>query len=151
MFLLRGKLEVFKTWGYIGVFLLNLLGNATIIVPAAPGIIGALAAGSVLNPILVSVFSALGATIGETTGYLAGFGGKGFVEDNKWVAKIDKWMKKYGLWTIFALAAIPNPLFDVAGIISGATGIPLYKYLIVVFAGKLIKFGIISLLGYAIL
>jgi uncharacterized membrane protein YdjX (TVP38/TMEM64 family) len=51
------------------------------------------------------------------------------------------------LWTLFVLAVIPNPLFDLAGIVAGATKIPIYKYFIVVALGKIVKFGVFSYLG----
>jgi uncharacterized membrane protein YdjX (TVP38/TMEM64 family) len=56
-------------------------------------------------------------------------------------------MDKYGLWALFVLAVVPNPLFDIAGIIAGATKIPVYKYFLVVSLGKLVKFVTISYLG----
>lgn len=134
-------------WGYIGLFVLSILGNATIILPV-PVILTAFIGGAIFNPFIVGVVVSLGASIGEMTGYLAGMGGKTLVEGNKKrIERIEGWMKKYGLWTLFFLAAIPNPLFDLAGIVAGATGIPIYKYLIVVWLGKLIKFAIFAYLG----
>ena len=56
-------------------------------------------------------------------------------------------MDKFGLWALFVLAAIPNPFFDLAGIVAGATEVPIYKYLIVVWFGKLIKFSAFAYLG----
>jgi uncharacterized membrane protein YdjX (TVP38/TMEM64 family) len=56
-------------------------------------------------------------------------------------------MGKYGLWVIFVLAAIPNFLFDLAGIVSGAIKIPVYKFLLVTWAGKFIRYLLIAYLG----
>jgi len=89
----------------------------------------------------------LGATIGELTGYLAGIGGGVIIEKDPRVGKVKKWMEKYGLWTLFVLAVIPNPLFDLAGIVAGATKVPVYKYFLVVWLGKFVKFVSISFLG----
>ena len=146
IFIFRGKLVYLQNFGYVGIFLLSMLGNATVILPV-PAFLTALIGGAVFNPIIVGVVAALGATIGELTGYYAGVGGKEFVKTDDKIIKIEKWMQKYGLWTIFFLAAIPNPAFDLAGMVAGASKIPVWKYLVVVFPGKLIKFIIIAYAG----
>lgn len=146
VFIFRDKFENLQSYGYLGLFALSILGNATIILPI-PIILTAFIGGAVFNPLIVGVVVSLGATIGELTGYLAGVGGGEIVEKDPRVQKIRKWMDKYGLWTLFVLAVVPNPLFDIAGIIAGATKIPVYKYFIVVWLGKLIKFVTISYIG----
>ena len=146
IFAFRDKFVSLRGYGYLGLFLLSILGNATIILPV-PIILTAFLGGAVFNPLAVGIIVSLGATIGELTGYLAGAGGGEIVEKDKRILKIRKWMEKYGLWTIFILAAVPNPLFDLAGIVAGATKIPVYKYFSVVWLGKLIKFVTISYLG----
>ncbi len=56
-------------------------------------------------------------------------------------------MRRYGLWVIFVLALIPNPVFDVAGIICGVLRIPVWKFLLAAGAGKVLKATIIAYLG----
>ncbi|KKR73120.1 MAG: putative membrane protein [Candidatus Woesebacteria bacterium GW2011_GWA2_40_7] len=56
-------------------------------------------------------------------------------------------MKKRGFLTLFLLAAIPNPIFDMAGFVAGATEVSVKKYLIAVWLGKLIKFSAIAYAG----
>ena len=148
-FILRDKITHLQNLGYFGVFITNLLGSATIILPI-PSFVTTVAAGTFLSPFLTGIFSALGSTIGELTGYYAGVGGEEFVKKDKNIQKVESWMDKYGLWVVFVLAAVPNPLFDIAGIISGASGIPVRKYLIAVFAGKLIKFLFLAYLGFGV-
>ncbi|MEK7470425.1 MAG: VTT domain-containing protein [Patescibacteria group bacterium] len=146
IFIFRDKLTYLQNFGYVGIFFLSLLGNATVILPV-PAFLTALVGGAVFNPFIVGIVAALGATIGELTGYYAGVGGSEFVKTDEKIVKIQKWMEKYGLWTIFFLAAIPNPAFDLAGMVAGASKIPVWKYLLVVFPGKLIKFIIIAYAG----
>ncbi len=136
--------------GYFGLFIINLIGSATIILPV-PALVTTIAAGAFLNPLLAGTVSAAGSTIGELTGYYTGVGGGELVENNKNIDKVRKWMDKYGLWVVFILAVIPNPFFDLAGIVSGASGISIRKYLIAVFSGKLIKFVILAYVGFGIL
>jgi uncharacterized membrane protein YdjX (TVP38/TMEM64 family) len=149
-FILGDKLIYLKNLGYFGLFIINLIGSATIILPV-PALVTTVAAGAFLNPLLAGIFSAVGSTIGELTGYYTGVGGKGFVKKDKRIEKVEKWMDKYGLWVVFVLAAIPNPIFDLAGIVSGASGISVRKYLVAVLGGKLIKFILLAYLGLGLL
>ncbi len=146
IFLNRDKFGDLESYGYLGIFLISLLGNATIVLPV-PVILTAFLGGGIFNPLVVGVVASLGATIGELTGYMAGISGRGLIENKGKIEKVKNWMSKHGLWTLFVLAVIPNPLFDLAGIVAGATRIPVYKYLIVVWLGKLIKFLAFSFLG----
>ncbi|MBL7036643.1 VTT domain-containing protein [Candidatus Microgenomates bacterium] len=142
----RNDLANLKEFGLLGIFFISILGNATIVIPA-PVVVTAFVGGSVFNPYLVGVITAAGATIGELTGFLAGHGGTAVVKETKKYKKIKKWMHKSGFLTISVLAAIPNPLFDLAGIISGVTKYPLYKFLTATFIGKTIKFVTIAVIG----
>lgn len=145
IFIFRKELIGLKSYGYLGLFLLNLLGSATIILPT-PLFLTTFVVASFYNPFFVGLVSSLGSALGELTGYLVGFTGQEIVEDKR-IKKVEKWMQRYGLWVVFVLAAIPNPLFDLAGIVAGASEIPVWKYLIVVWSGKLIKFMVIAYLG----
>lgn len=146
IFIFRDQLLYFKHFGYLGLFILNTLGSATLVLPT-PLFMTAFAAGSVLNPFIVTVVSSLGSAIGELTGYWAGIGAEDLIESNKNVNRVKKWMDKYGLFALFTLSAIPNPIFDAAGIFAGATKIPIWKYLIVVWLGKMVKFAFLAYLG----
>lgn len=146
IFIFRDKLVDFESYGYLGIFVISVLGNATIILPV-PVILTAFLGGGIFNPLLVGLVSSFGATIGELTGYIAGRSGRVVIKNNAKFEKIEKWMAKYGLWTIFVLAVIPNPAFDLAGIVSGATKIPVWKYFLVTWAGKFIKFLAFAYIG----
>ncbi len=146
IFIYRDKLVELRSYGYFGLFLLNTLGSATIFLPT-PLFLTAFAAGAVYNPLIVALVASLGAAIGELTGYAAGIGAEELLEKDIKIKKVKSWMDKYGLWALFFLAAIPNPLFDMAGIIAGATKMPIYKYFIAVWPGKFIKYLVISFSG----
>lgn len=83
------KLANLQSFGYLGVFLANLIGSATIIFPV-PSFATTVAVGAFSNPILTAFFSSLGSTIGELTGYFAGRGGEEIAEDNKKIEKVKK-------------------------------------------------------------
>lgn len=133
-------------YGYFGIFLINLLGSATIVIPA-PSLVATFVGGSILNPLLVGIVSGIGASIGELTGYLAGYGGSALVTDHNHYKRIEKWMSKNGFVTILVLALIPNPIFDLSGIFAGATGYPVKRFFTAVVIGKTLRFIGVALLG----
>ncbi len=146
VFALRDRVEQMASLGYPGVFLVSLLGNATLILPV-PGLVLVFAMGSALNPLVVGVVAGIGMAIGEMTGYLAGYSGSAIVEDNKHYAQIEQYVHRFGGWVIFLLALIPIPLFDVAGIAAGAIRFPVVWFLVAAGAGKIIKATAVALAG----
>ena len=134
----RDELAGLGAYGYPGLFLINLFSSATLILPL-PGLALAFAAGGSLDPRLVGLAVGCGSTLGELTGYLAGYSGRGVVEDRAHYEQMRSWMARYGLWVLFVLSLVPNPLFDIAGITAGALRIPAWKFLLASGAGKIIK------------
>ena len=134
----REKLQVLKTYGYPGIFLFSILANATILIPI-PGVVFTSAMGAVFNPFWVSIASGMGAAIGELSGYMAGFSGRGVVENSERYKRVVAWMRKYGDITILVLAFIPNPLFDLAGMIAGVLKMPFWKFMAYCVVGKILK------------
>ncbi len=132
--------------GYLATFYLNLVGAATIILPL-PGVLAACVAAEQslgLSPVLIGVVGSAGATIGETTAYLAGFAGHNVVTKLRWYPRIHKLMERNGAATLFVVSAIPTPFFDLAGIAAGALKYPFKKFWLYVFAGKLIRLTIMA-------
>ena len=151
LFINRDRVRELEALGYPGIFLLSLLSNATLILPV-PGVLFTSAMGAVFNPLWVALASSTGATIGELSGYLAGFSGQGVIENKKWYTRVTEWMKKYGGITVMVLAFVPNPVFDIAGMVAGALRMPIWKYLLYSWIGKtgkmlLFAYGGASILG----
>lgn len=141
LFTIRDQLQQLEGYGYIGIFLLSIVANATIIVPL-PGVVLTSAMATIFNPLGVAIAAGSGAALGELTGYLAGFSGQGVVENSPRYQRILEWMKKHPRYmnlAILVLATIPNPFFDLAGMASGALKIPLWRFLIWVWIGKILK------------
>jgi membrane protein YqaA with SNARE-associated domain len=132
------ELARFERYGYPGVFLISLLGNATVIFPA-PSLAVVFGMGGVLNPLFVGLVAGVGEALGELTGYLAGCGGRAVIEDWQMYERLERWMQRNGSATIFVLSAIPNPIFDLAGIAAGALRFPLERFLLSCWVGKTIK------------
>ena len=150
VFRISDQVEQFAPYGYPGIFIINLLGNATVVLPA-PSLAIVSVAGSVFNPYLVGLFAGAGSALGELTGYLAGYSGRAVVQDQARYEQMVVWMHRHALWVIFVLAVIPNPLFDLAGIAAGALKMPVHQFLLVCFVGKTIKTIAFALGGSAIL
>ncbi|MEN8241443.1 MAG: VTT domain-containing protein [Chloroflexota bacterium] len=138
--------EQLESYGYLGTFLISILANATVIIPA-PGLVIVFSMGARFNPLLVGLAAGAGATIGELSGYLAGFSGQGIIEDQRRYNQMVAWMRKNGPLTVMLLAFIPNPLFDLAGMIAGALKMPVVKFLFWVLIGKVLKMVIFAYAG----
>jgi membrane protein YqaA with SNARE-associated domain len=145
---IRNQTEQLQRYGYSGLFLLSLLANATIILPA-PGIALTFGAGTLkeLSPLWVGVVAGAGATLGELSGYMAGFSGQAVIENRQAYERFERWMKRYGPVTIVALAFIPNPLFDLAGMLSGALKMPVHRFLLWCALGKIPKMILVAYAG----
>lgn len=144
LFINRDELKDIQVYGYPGIVVLSFLANATLILPV-PGILITSLMGTVFNPFWVGVAAGTGAALGEITGYMAGFSGQAVIENRKWYDRITLWMKKYGEITVFVLALIPNPFFDAGGIIAGVLKMPLWRFLLWCWLGKVIK-----MIGFAL-
>ena len=88
--------EYLKSSGYVGVFLMALLGSASPIWPLPGSWAVFIAAGLGLNPIILGLLGGLGEPIGELTGYTAGFGGQVALQKFKRYKQIEGWMRRWG-------------------------------------------------------
>ena len=148
IFSIRNRIQEFEQYGYIGVFVVALLANATVLIPA-PGLAIISAMGSVFNPLGVGLAAGTGGAIGELSGYLAGFSGQIIVEQMHMSTRIQRWVEKFGGWAILVLSAIPNPFFDAAGIAAGIVKMPLRTFLISVWIGQIIKMTFFAYAGHS--
>jgi membrane protein DedA with SNARE-associated domain len=142
-----------KYWGlkYLAVFVISMAASATLVIPipglALTSLIGAVSA-SPWDPLWVGIASGIGASVGESTGYLLGYSGRMAIPDTKNYERVVGWMSKWGNLTIFILALIPNPLFDLAGIAAGMLKYPLWKFFLIGALGRLPKHILFAYFGY---
>ncbi len=146
-------LELVKTFGYLGIFIVSVISTSTIFLPFPLYSIDFFVAGLGLNPALTGVSAGLGSAIGEFTGYLLGAGGK-YVLDrridvSKKYKKLTGLFHRYGFWVILAAAALPFP-FDIVGILAGAGRYDIKKFFVATFIGKTIKNLLIAYAGFFI-
>lgn len=152
-FFLDLDLSKLRQFGYLGIFLISLIGSAAVVLPL-PGAAVVVGSGQVVDDVLgipffliVGVVAALGETIGELTGYAAGVGGRVMLENRPAYRWLDGWMRRNGVGTLFVLSVIPNPIFDVAGFMAGAVRMPFWTFFVSVFTGKTIKSIVLALGG----
>ena len=150
---------------YGGVFLTNLASTATVFIPV-PGLTGAAQlliidqAKEARFPWLVGIAGGTGMAVGEITAYYAGVLGSELARGrelpgpkrfHKYIERVVGWidwlMDRWGMATLFVLAATPNPLFEVAGITAGSVRMPFRRFFLAVTAGKILRGILLAYLG----
>lgn len=132
------QIQQFRQYGYPGIFLISLIGNASIALPI-PSLAVTFTMGAVLNWVIVGLVAGIGEALGESTGYLAGLGGSAIIENQKIYQRMKYYMEHHGMLTVFILSAVPNPIIDLAGIAAGASRYGYHKFLFACWVGKTIK------------
>jgi len=136
-------------WGYLGIFIVSLISASSILFPI-PSFVVIFTFGAVFDPFFVALFGALGATVGNMTGYFLGLGGKEILEDRygKKLNRMKKTFKKYKgpLWITF-MNATPLPE-DVVSIFCGVVRYDFNKYLLATLIGQLILALILAYSGF---
>ena len=141
---------------YLGAFLISLIGNATVLLPgivlpilSGLGIVLYPAAGLV-SPVIVGLAGGAGAAIGEIVGYMAGYSGRGIVENSKLYQRLVDWVRRWGVIAIFIFALVPL-FFDLVGLAAGVLRFPLWKFILVCWLGRTllyVVFVVLAALGW---
>jgi membrane protein YqaA with SNARE-associated domain len=141
-----GGVRLVKSLGYFGVFASAIIGSASMFVPV-PGALAGITFGLFLTPIphvpqeiTVGVIVAAGSAIGELTGYSTGVGGRAVIGNSRLGRMMVTLMRRHGTLTVFCVAAVPNPLIDVGGIAAGVAGMPMRRFMTVMFIGKTVNY-----------
>ena len=137
---LRELLPHHRSIGYAGVFILSFASSASLLFPV-PGIAAVCAASGIggLFPLWVILLASLAESMGELTGYLIGFSGRGFIENYYYYPRIERWMERRGWLVLIVVSSIPNFLFDIIGVAAGTLRYPIRRFLWAVWIGKIIK------------
>ncbi len=143
----------FEWLAYSVIFGIALVTNLSILVPVPIIISIMLAAAAIWNPILIALFGSMGGTIGEISGYYAGYLGKKIAipGESVWYKRVEHWIQRWGIWAIFFVSLQPIIPFDVGGIIAGATRMPLHKFLPAVWLGKLLRYAAVIYAGLGLI
>jgi membrane protein YqaA with SNARE-associated domain len=135
------------TQGYLALFAVALVSGALFMIPgfgwAAIGTF-AIAFDNWWLPALVGT---TGQVIGELYSYFLGYTGSRWIRRNRWYFRIQGFMRSHGFRTILVIAAIPNPIFDLAGAVAGAIGFGWYRFFAASWLGRLLKNFVIAALA----
>jgi len=88
----------------------------------------------------------VGAGIGEMTGYLAGYSGRGVVENSRLYGRFVGWLKRWGAVAIFSLSVVPFA-FDLVGVAAGVLHYPWWKFVIFCALGRCVLYVIMAYAG----
>lgn len=138
-----------SNWGYFGIFIISLIGSATIILPL-PAATFVFALGSILNPLILGLVAGIGSAFGELIGYGLGFSGRKIAKEKikeKLEAAKSKFEKYGGFSVLILFAATPLP-DDIVGILGGILKYEIKKFFLAVLIGKAIFNLILAYAGY---
>ena len=138
---------------YLIVFGVSLACNAAIFIPVVFHI-------SIMmwaieqcncNLVLVVLVASIAGALGELTGYYVGYWGKriAYLENTPGYDRFVGWMARYGPLGIFLVSL--QPLTDIAGLLAGASKLPIWKFLSPCWPAKFLKYFFICYFGGAIL
>jgi membrane protein DedA with SNARE-associated domain len=154
--LYQDEVASLKNYGYLGAFLISILGGATIIIPV-PMLAVVFALGAAMPDVwhvaLLGVAAALGELIGALIIYMTGHGAGRAIstKPGKVQAAYERMlglMERRGPLTLFIVASIVNPFFYPAALACGALRFGLKKYIFIVLTGKIIKCMTVVYAGY---
>jgi len=142
-----------EQYGYLGAFVISVLGGATVIIPV-PMLAVQFALGGVLKPYYVALAAGAGETLGAIAIYMTGYGGGTAFLNSEHVRiqaiyqRLMSWVERRGSLTLFILSSLINPFFYPVALAAGALRLGIWRYTIICFVGKTIKGMTIAYLGY---
>jgi len=143
-------MDLITQYGYIGIFLVSLISNGTIIFPVPYLlVIYSVGTANLYNPFLVGIVAGVGATIGELTLYFLASLGR-YILPEKYRLKAEKMkllIDKSGPILIFIFAATPLP-DDIIYPLLGVMRYSLIKTFLSCFLGKALLALSVYLAGY---
>lgn len=136
--------------GLLGIFLINLFSSATFFI-SGPAFLTVIAGGFIYPPFLVALVSSLGASIGDMVSFLFGFSGRNLALVNLrkkiWFNVFEDLFKAHETIIIFLFAIVPNPLFDAVGLFAGIFGMNYFKFFVIMFVGRFLRFIFLAFFG----
>jgi membrane protein DedA with SNARE-associated domain len=151
------QLNQLRHWSYLGAFVISILGGATVIIPVPMLAVVFALGGAMHDPwhvALMGFAAAMGELIGALTIYMTGHGAGRVIIENKHgrvqraYEKLLGLMERKGPLVLFIVASVINPFFYPAALAAGALRFGIWKYSIIVLAGKIIKCMTVVYAGY---
>ena|SRR3989344_1815907 len=127
--------EPFLKFGYLGVFVFNLFGPGTVLIPMLS---------RHMNVLWISIVGSAGMVLNDSVGWLVGKSGDVILPRSKRVEKFEESIQKWGSYALFGWALIPFP-YDFIAMIAGYLEIPYKKFVLPVFLARVIRFALLGL------
>lgn len=140
------SIDQLKGYGYLGAFVISLTFNASLILPTGNILILSVLGAVLPSAILVGLVGGAGATLGEITGYVAGYSGRGIAQKSEMYQRVEGWMRRWGALTILIMSIVPF-VFDLAGIAAGVLRFSFWKFLLLCWLGRTILYIGVALAG----
>ncbi|HUS60002.1 MAG TPA: VTT domain-containing protein [Nevskiaceae bacterium] len=125
----------FLKFGYLGVFVFNLFGPGTLLIPALS---------RYMNIFGLAFVTSLGMALNDSVSWLIGRSGDVVIPRSKKVLKMEDVLQKYGPFALFVLSFMPLP-YDFIGLIAGYLGISFKFFLMPTFLGRFIRMILIGM------
>jgi membrane protein YqaA with SNARE-associated domain len=135
--ILLPKLVVLGPWGYVAGFTINCLSSALVVLPG-PGFAALIIMAKELDPFLLGIAAGIGGTFGELTGYWLGAQGRETLEGNRIYTLLLRAMSRLGGGILVCFGLLPFLPVDAAGVLAGASGYPVSKFIFYVGIGKIL-------------
>lgn len=149
---LTDRIEELQAYGYLSAFVLSVIFNATLILPAGNMAILMALGTTMPSPVVVGLVGGTGAAIGEIVGYIAGRSGRGLVARSQMYGRVEGWLRRWGSITILIFSLVPF-VFDLVGIAAGALRFPFWKFFVFCWLGRVVlytAFVSLAALGYKV-
>jgi len=132
----------FLKFGYLGVFIFNLFGPGTLLVPLLA---------RHMNIVGLAFVTALGMAFNDSISWLVGKSSDVIISRSKKVEAIEATIHKFGPVALFFWSLIPIP-YDIIGFIAGYLEFPYKSFIVPTFLGKFVRFillgsGIVAIFG----
>jgi membrane protein YqaA with SNARE-associated domain len=125
----------FLKFGYLGVFVFNLFGPGTYLIPSLS---------RHMNLILLAAVSACGMTLNDSIGWLTGKSSDVVIRKSEKIKAIKNEIHKYGPVAIFFWSIIPMPI-DLIPALAGYLEFPYRVFFIPNLLGKFLRFILVGL------
>jgi len=128
----------FLQYSYVGITSISIVGNLVPFLPV-PYLVAIFLLAPYLDPLLVALCVAVGATLGKCISYLIGRGGHSLLGKNRKdeLECLSAMLGKYGAIAVFFFASLPLP-DDIVIIPFGLMKYSFPKFLCALFLGKLV-------------
>lgn len=130
-------INLFVEYGYLGVAGISIVGNMIPFIPV-PYLVAVFLLAPYLNPLLVALAVAVGATLGKCISYIIGRGGHSLLgrARKEELQCLSSMLGKYGAIAVYFFASLPLP-DDIVIIPFGLMKYNFPKFFVALFLGKL--------------